>query len=85
MRVSNNTKLVVSLLISQGSIRFLIKKAEYDSNEGKRQIRDRTRESDFRRHCLKEEKLSSIKCVVMRLRNYTVRKRFHCSGVYIYM
>jgi len=48
---------------------ILITKAENDSNEGRAQIRDRTRESDFRKRCLKEHKLSSIKCAVMRLRN----------------
>ena len=64
---------------------IFITKAENVSKEGKRQIRDRTRESDFRRRCLKEEKLSSIKCVVMRLRNYTVRKIFHLFGDYTYL
>jgi len=55
VHVAEETKLLVFLLLYQGAIQFFITKAENDNNEGKRQIRDRTRERDFKRQCSKEE------------------------------
>ena len=52
---------------------FFITNAENYKNGGKRQIRDRTRESDFRSLYLKEKIFSSIKYAVMRLWIYTAR------------
>jgi len=58
LHVAEDTKPLVSLLLCQGAIQFFIIKAENDSNGGKRQIRNRTRERDFRRRFLKEGNLS---------------------------
>ena len=56
MQVVEDMKPLLSHLLCQVAIQFFIPKAKNDNNVGKRQFRDRTRESDFRRQCSKEEK-----------------------------
>jgi len=53
--VANDTKPLDSLLLYHLSIQFLSQKQKIIIK--KKQIWDRTRESDFRRRCFKEEKL----------------------------
>ena len=47
MHVTGDMKPLVSLLVRQGSIKFLITQVENDNNQGKRQIIDRTNSLAF--------------------------------------
>jgi len=91
VHVTDYMKPLVSLSVCEGTFQFLIKEAENDNNKGKRRKQTVlihgcfSRETDFRSRYLKEEKLSSIKCALMRLRYCTARTGFRGYGEYIYI